>query len=478
MFHVKHSGFAMNGLAMNGVREDNGQETIVALASGSTPSGIAIVRMSGPRAGANLANLAGKIPAPRRATLCRLYDAKSRHLLDTALVLWFPGPKSYTGEDLVELHVHGGPAVVEAVVESLGGCPRTRLAEPGEFTRRAFENGKMDLVAVEGLADLIEAQTERQRRLALDQAQGHLDALYEDWRAQLIEIAAHVMATIDFADEDDVPAGLDVSARAQIEALAEEVAAHLAHGTYGEIVRDGLQVAIMGPPNAGKSSLLNWLAKRDVAIVTPHAGTTRDVLEVRLNIGGYLVVVTDTAGIRESEDAIEQEGIARAVNRGQGADVILWVEDASQPQAAVLPESLDWGRVVRVINKMDLRAPDHGKTNGNKDGALAAAPGGLPTCEISLKTRTRVDDVVAHIKERLGRLQAGRPALLPARVRHRAHLATCHGALRRAIDEAGEDPELVAEELRVAADALGRLTGRIHVEDLLDVVFAQFCIGK
>ncbi len=450
-------------------------ETIVALASGALPAAIAVIRVCGPCAAMMIKTLAGRLPPPRRATLCALYGRdRSRqntrqeaNRLDEAIVVWFPGPASYTGEDLVEIQTHGGEAVVAAVLGALLEFDGVRLAQPGEFTRRAFENGRMDLTAIEGLADLIEAQTEQQRVQALRQSRGALDTLYETWRNQLVRMGAHLMAAIDFADEDDVPGGLDERVRADIVALRAAVSAHLADAHYGEIVREGLQVAIMGPPNAGKSSLLNWLARRDVAIVTPHAGTTRDLLEVRLNIDGHLVVVTDTAGIREGAQAVEREGIRRALDRGRSADVVLWLEDASCEDVPP-PVELDGVSLIRVANKADLldrRAREAMRAVSSK-------------VLVSVAARTDLDRILTRIKEVLARLGGGESSLLPTRMRHRAELSRCLDALREVLDDRLEDAELVAEGLRVASDALGRLTGRIDVEDLLDVVFAEFCIGK
>src|SRR5712672_2604594 len=304
-------------------------QTIFALSSGRPPSAISIVRVSGPQAGAALTLLAGKIPMPRVATRRLLRDS-SRQPIDDAVMLWFPGPASATGEDLAEFHVHGGRAVLAALFAALSDFDHVRAAEPGEFTRRAFENGKLDLTEAEGLDDLIHADTDRQRRHALRQLKGLLGDRARDWRAQIIEASALIEAGIDFSDEGDVPAELLAPAIAKIKMLLAEIQAVLAAEGRSERLRDGLVVAIAGPPNVGKSTLINQLARREVAIVSPHAGTTRDIIEVHLDLDGYPVTVIDTAGIRETDDPVEQEGVRRARARAREADLVLWlVEDDS-----------------------------------------------------------------------------------------------------------------------------------------------------
>src|ERR1700685_846066 len=303
-----------------------GQETIFALSSGRPPSAIAIVRASGPQAGTVLAALAGKMPKPRLAARSLLHDASGQPIDDT-VVLWFPGPASATGEDVAEFHVHGGRAVLASVLASLSAMPNLRAAEPGEFTRRAFENGKLDLTEAEGLDDLIHADTERQRRQALRQLNGLLGDRARNWRNQITEASALIEAGIDFSDEGDVPTELIAPAVVKIKALLGEIKEVLAAQGRSEKLREGLVVAIAGPPNVGKSTLMNALARREVAIVSPHAGTTRDVIEVQLDLDGYPVTVIDTAGIRESEDPVEQEGVRRARARAAEADLGLWISD-------------------------------------------------------------------------------------------------------------------------------------------------------
>ncbi len=309
------------------------RDTIFALSSGRPPAAIAVVRISGPQARVALETLSGRLPQPRQASLARLRDPASGESLDEALALWFPSPRSETGEDMAELQLHGGRAVIAAVLAALGRLPGFRPAEAGEFTRRAFENGRMDLTAVEGLADLIGAETEAQRRQAYRQMKGLLGDRAETWRGRLIQALALVEAGIDFSDEADVPAELIRPALDIARGLHAEISEALAQAGRGERLRDGLVVAIAGPPNAGKSTLLNRIAKREAAIVSPFAGTTRDVIEVHLDLGGYPVTLLDTAGVRETDDPVEQEGVRRARERAAGADLVLWITEAGQPMA-------------------------------------------------------------------------------------------------------------------------------------------------
>src|SRR6478736_2395695 len=322
-------------------------QTIFALSSGRPPSAIAIVRMSGPEAGSVLTALAGKMPAPRVATRTLLRDA-SLQPIDDAVVLWFPHPASATGEDVAEFHVHGGRAVLAALFAALATFDNVRAAEPGEFTRRAFENGKLDLTEAEGLDDLIHADTDRQRRQALRQLKGLLGDRARDWRAGIIEASALIEAGIDFSDEGDVPAELIAPALAKVKTLVAQIEEVLAAQGQSERLRDGLVVAIAGPPNVGKSTLMNQLARREVAIVSPHAGTTRDIIEIQLDLDGYPVTVIDTAGIRETDDPVEQEGVRRARARADDADLVLWLVEGER--AVDPPSSQVW--IVR--NKIDL----------------------------------------------------------------------------------------------------------------------------
>jgi tRNA modification GTPase len=483
------------------------RETIYALSSGRPPAAIAVVRISGPRAGEALKVLAGKIPAPRKATLARI-RGRDGEIIDDALVLWFPGPRSETGEDLAEIQVHGGRAVIGAVFGALSNLAGLRPAEAGEFTRRAFENGKLDLTAVEGLADLVMAETEGQRRQAFRQMAGALGNRVENWRAQLIQALALVEAGIDFSDEADVPQDLVGPALRIARSLEGEIAAALADGGRGERLREGLVVAIAGPPNAGKSTLLNRIAKREVAIVSPYAGTTRDVIEVHLDLGGLPVTLLDTAGIRETDDPVELEGVRRAQERASGADLVLWIVDANDSASERLLSDVEKNRATTpawlVRNKIDLVQSDNASnelTGHNKESS-----------ELNLRTNSSLRNVVnkklnnknefefnwnelefaisavtgegfAHLLAQLARYAehflGGAESALVTRDRHRRSLEDVLAALRRSLgSEISRHEDLLAEELRIAARALGRVTGRVDVEDVLDVIFRDFCIGK
>jgi tRNA modification GTPase len=414
----------------------------------------------------------GRTPEPRRAIVARVRDTEHGNVIDSGLALWFPSPNSETGEDIAELQLHGGRAVIGAVLAALGRLDGFRPAEPGEFTRRAFENGRLDLTEVEGLADLIYAETEVQRRQAYGQFAGRLGKRAEAWRGQLIEALALVEARIDFSDEADVPEDLVGPALAIARALRDEIAAALVDDRRGERLRDGLTVAIAGPPNAGKSSLMNRIARREAAIVTPFAGTTRDVIEVHLDLDGYPVTVLDTAGIRETDDPIEQEGVRRAQARADAADLVLWVVDAQAGGSAV-PSVGQAAPMWMIRNKIDLldsalRRTQHGSDERSYD-----------TYAISALTGAGVDALMAglaaFVRDWLGR---GEDVLI-TRERHRGALRQTIEALERALAEsAAAREDILAEELRLAARALGRLTGRVDVEEVLDVIFRDFCVGK
>ncbi|MCF8475627.1 MAG: tRNA uridine-5-carboxymethylaminomethyl(34) synthesis GTPase MnmE [Pseudolabrys sp.] len=534
--------------------------TIFALSSGRPPVAIAVIRISGSRAGAALMALGVRIPEPRKAGLARISDPRSGEIIDEALVLWFPAPHSETGEDVAELQAHGGRAVIAAILDALASIDGLRMAEAGEFTRRGFENGKLDLTAVEGLADLVGAETEGQRRQAFRQMKGLLGNRAEAWRQNLIKALALVEARIDFSDEADVPEDLVAPALAMARALRDEIASALADGRRGERLREGLVVAIAGPPNAGKSTLLNRIARREAAIVSPYAGTTRDVIEVHLDLGGLPVTLLDTAGIRETEDSVEMEGVRRARDRATGADLVLWVVDASAEgdfsgDSGALADltgrevgdvasdaSTEFGivsgamasaaqlgvrpAVWRVRNKIDLLEQQFNKSeskdqnfDSNESQLLAkdslkniynnrlAGKNDskiLPNAhlknvdneelkaknELGIQKERLVFDISAtsgkgfdQLEESLRRHAAaylvGGDQSLVSRARHREMLAQTLAALERALgaDLAGHE-DLLAEELRTAAAALGRLTGRVDVEDVLDVIFGDFCIGK
>ncbi|MEM7399963.1 MAG: tRNA uridine-5-carboxymethylaminomethyl(34) synthesis GTPase MnmE, partial [Pseudomonadota bacterium] len=379
-------------------------ETIVALASGVGTAAIAVIRISGPQTRVVLEHLTGSLPVPREASLRRIGE------IDKGLVLWFPAPASFSGEDMAELQVHGGRAVVTAIVEAVLATPGTRLAEPGEFARRAFENGKLDLTEVEGLADLVSAETEAQRRQALAQAEGGLRRIFEGWRSALLKAQSLMEAGLDFSDEADVAVDATRQAEAVVGPLLREVEKHLADKS-GERLRDGFQVVIAGPPNAGKSSILNALAKRDVAIVSEEAGTTRDVIEVHLDIHGVPVIVADTAGLRDGGGAIESEGMQRAVSRARGADLVLWIGDGADPKRKAMRESsADFGDVpvLSVLNKIDL----------------VVDPVPEATLAISAKTGQGLDTLLAALGDRSKDGLEGRGASPITRTRHRVELVS------------------------------------------------------
>lgn len=436
-------------------------DTIFAMSSGAGVAGVAVVRMSGPSVRDGLETMTGSVPEPRVATYGSIRSAGGTRL-DRGIVLYFPAPRSFTGEDCAELHVHGGRAVIESVLASLSELPGFRSAEPGEFTRRAFENGKMDLTAVEGLADLIAAETEIQRRMALQQSSGALSERYERWRSTLLRARAMIEADFDFADEEDVPGSVADSIWPDLETLAQEIERHLAGARAGEIIRDGYRVVILGAPNAGKSSLINALAKRDIAIVSDERGTTRDLLEVHLDIAGYPVVLHDTAGLRDAAGAVESEGIRRALAAAERADLVLLLEDLNDTGQPVSPPA-DNVPVLRIGTKADLA--------GHAGRAEYDAV-------ISVKKDDGLAGLIGLLEQRVKAAAGGAVSTLPNRQRHREYLSACLGALRAALENDSDPLELRSELLRQAGDALGRLTGRIDVEDLLDLIFGEFCIGK
>lgn len=443
------------------------RSTIFALSSAAGRAGVAVIRISGPNAGMTLNVMTRKRPKPREAAGRRIVHPTTGELMDRGVVLWFPAPRSFTGEDVAELHLHGSIAVVRAVLKALAEVPECRPAEPGEFARRAFDNGKIDLVEAEGLADLIDAQTEAQRRQALRQSQGGLSDLYDDWRQTLIEATALVESSIDFSDETDVASDTFAQARTLASGLLAHMRRHLEDGHRGEILRSGFQVVLAGPPNVGKSSLLNALARRDAAIVSEEAGTTRDVIEVRLDLAGLPVVVSDTAGIRETSTSVEKEGIRRSLARASEADLVIWLTDIQAPEPT-LPAELRAiaDRILPVVNKSDL--------------AAAAGQPVLPDDMIAISVKTGSGlDVLSERLAGIARERVGcgdEPAL--TQDRHRRLLEAASADVETFLAGDPKHVELRAEDLRKAAAALGRITGRIDVEDVLDVVFSRFCIGK
>lgn len=441
--------------------------TIFALATAPGRAGIAVLRLSGPESRAALQAVAGTVPPPRRAVRARFRDPASGEAIDDGLALFFPGPRSVTGEDAAELHIHGSRAVAAALLEALGRLPGLRLAVPGEFTRRAFEHGKLDLTAAEGLADLVAAETAAQRRQALRQLAGELGRVYEGWRERLLRSLAHVEAEIDFPEEG-LPEELWQGVRAAAGQLRDEIARHLADGHRGERLRDGVAVAILGPPNAGKSSLMNALARREVAITAASAGTTRDVIEVALDLEGYPVLLADTAGLRASGDEVEAEGVRRARARGAAADLRLIVLDATRPEEAAAVAGLVDETALVVANKIDL-APASA-------AAWADALGAGPALRLSVRTGEGMVTLLARLGAEVARRFEPGGAPLITRARHREALEEAVDALDRFA--AAALPELAAEDLRAAAQALGRITGRVDVEAVLDIIFRDFCLGK
>lgn len=442
------------------------RDTIFALSSGRPPAAIAVVRLSGPAAGRALEALAGRIPAPRVASVALLHDRQGE-AIDEAVVLFFPGPNSATGEDVAELQLHGSRAVLASIFDELGRIEGVRPAEAGEFTRRAFENGKLDLTDAEGLDDLIHADTEAQRRQALRQFKGLLGSRAEGWRNQIIDASALVEASIDFSDEGDVPDELLAPAFDKIGQLRSEIETVLAASFRSERLREGLVVAIAGPPNVGKSTLLNRLARREAAIVSPYAGTTRDVIEVHLDLHGFPVVLLDTAGVRDTTDPVEEEGVRRARARAADADLVLWLSDAREASAEPMADQGD--RVWLVLNKVDLLTADSRPDlpGGTRRAFRISAEAGQGVAELA-------DALGTHAADYFG---SGESALV-TRSRQRALLEAAAAALGRAERLGGGAEEILAEELRIASHALGRLLGRVDVEDILGKIFNDFCIGK
>ena len=437
-------------------------DTIFAISSGAGRAAIAVLRLSGPATPYIIKRVARRLPEPRVATLATLKDPESGEAIDSGLVLFFPAPRSFTGEDCAEFLIHGGRAVAQRLVQTLSGFPATRAAEPGEFTRRALLNGKLDLVEVEGLGDLIEAETEWQRRQALRQMQGSLSRETERWRAALLEAAAMVEAEIDFPDEGDVPQALSRRVGALLRPVLASLKAELAAGSAGERIRDGVTIVIAGPPNAGKSTLMNALARRDVAIVSQIAGTTRDAIEVHLDLGGCAATLIDTAGLRESADMIELAGIGRAVEKARNADLVLWLSEAGRPEEPDV--RLGGGPIWRILTKCDVASAEPG---------IAAH-----ALAISAETGQNLDILLKDLTDFAFSASGAGHAGLITRERHRKAFATAAEALARIESEPDAPVEILAEDLRSALFALERLIGRVDVEDILGDIFSRFCIGK
>ena len=446
-------------------------ETIFALATPPGRAAVAVMRVSGPGTARALRALAGSLPPPREARVRALRGSDGR-VLDEAMALWLPGPGSYTGEDGAELHLHGGQAVADAVTLALIDLG-LRPAEPGEFTRRAFENGRLDLTQAEAIADLVDAETEGQRRQALDQLGGALSRRYAAWRESLLEAMAVLDAAVDFPDED-LPE--DVAARAlpHLQALAAELEAALGEAARGELVREGFRIAIVGAPNAGKSSLLNRLLARDAAIVTAEPGTTRDVIEAPLILAGFKALIADTAGLRTPTGAIEAEGVRRARAWADAAAVRLWVVDAAGTTGA-------WREASALVREGDLLVLNKADLAGGPDGEAAAGHAralGVDSVETAAPSGVGLDALRTWLEVRTAAALSGAEFPAATRARHRTRLAEALGHVRRALVALEADPELAAEDLRLAGRAMGRISGRIDPEEVLGRIFASFCIGK
>ena len=433
--------------------------TIYALSSGSGRAGIAVVRLSGSMAGLALAKLAGTLPEPRRATLRKLKAADGQ-IIDEAMVLWFPGPHSATGEDVAELHVHGAPAIIAFLFSELSQIEGLRLAEPGEFSKRAFDHGKLDLLEVEGLADLLAATGEAQRRLAMRQFLGEASAVYEKWRADIISALALHEAAIDFVEEDDVAAKARDMAGPVLHRLVKEFEAALRLSSQNAAIRSGLRLVIAGAPNVGKSSLLNALAGREVAIVSAQAGTTRDVVEAQILFEGVPLALADTAGLRAStSDAIEKIGMARAERAALDADILLWVTAPDVKETVGPPRKPD----LTISNKADLES-----IRIRNDEALS----------VSMKTGAGLNHLRADLQKLIQRRLSGVDDAVVVRMRHVQAVEESIRLLNKCLEESYRPHELIAEDLRKAARALGSITGHVDVEDLLGKIFLEFCIGK
>ncbi len=442
--------------------------TIYALSTGPGVSGIAIIRVSGEDTSTVIKSLTGgKLPKARIATLRKIYDIKTSELLDEGIILWFPGPESYTGEDMAEIHIHGGKAVILAVQDQIAKIENCRLAEPGEFTKLAFQNGKINLLKAESIADLISAETEIQRLQAIKIMQGSSSYKFNTIREKLLKLLSFIEAKIDFPDEDLPEENLRKIKKVSLDVI-KEINKILNDQKVGEIIREGFKIAIVGPTNAGKSSLLNNLSKREVAIVSENAGTTRDVIETHLNIDGYPIIISDTAGIRDSKDEIEKKGIKLSLKKAENADLKLVVVDAKSIDLSPFLNDLLRENAILVVNKSDLIKNKLDQDVSKFDHVL-----------ISLKENTNIDKLIFKIKNNLKNKFISGEDILITRERHRHHLVQCAEHLKNFLDKNDKkDFDKAAEDLRLATRHLGMIVGKVDVEEILGSIFNDFCIGK
>ena len=442
--------------------------TIYALSSGFGASGVAVVRVSGPEAKKVISSLTkAPFPEPRIATLKKVNNINKTGMIDEGIILWFPGPKSYTGEDMAEIHIHGSKAVIQSLLKSISQIKNCRMAEPGEFTKLAFQNGKINLLKAESIGDLISSETEIQMKQALKIIAGNNLKKFENWRNELLKILSHIEAKIDFPDED-LPENILKNIKDTSLKITNEIEKNLNDKKIGEIIREGFKIAIIGPPNVGKSSLLNYLSNREVAIVSEIAGTTRDVIETHLNIGGYPVIISDTAGIRESEDEIERKGIKLSLKKAEEADLKIIILDQKTQKNSHFLRDLTNGKSLLVINKIDLENYKL-DTEINKFNPVL----------ISLKKETNINGLIDKIKKSLENKFKGSENILITRERHRINLEECLENLKKFNNKSNSgDFDKAAEDLRLASRSLGRITGKFDVEEILDSIFNDFCIGK
>ena len=442
--------------------------TIYALSSGSGISGIAVIRVSGKKTADVIKQITGEgLPIPRMATLKKFNKNGSKELIDEGVIIWFPAPNSYTGEDLAEFHVHGSRAVINAMHETISKIKNCRLAEPGEFTKRAFQNGRLNLLKAESIADLISAETEIQRKQALKVMSGTSSAKFNSWRENILKILSHVEAKIDFPDED-LPKNIIKEIQKTSNNVLQEIKKTLDDQKVGERIREGFKIAIVGPPNSGKSSLLNYLSKRDVAIVSEIAGTTRDVIETHLNLDGYPVIVSDTAGIRNSKNEIEKKGIKIALKRAEDADLRLVIISAKNIDFTSVLKGLLTKNAILVVNKSDLIKRKLNKKFKKYEHVL-----------ISVKKDLNLNKLITKIKSKLKNKFIATKDILITRERHRQSLINCVKHLEKFQKKKSvQDFDKAAEDLRLATRHLGMIVGKVDVEELLGSIFNDFCIGK